>query len=104
MTRILTVEEQEYNRDSLLCDQMWAFHQDIFDVLDEKELADVAMYYPQDLDEVPDVFARRTVLVALNPGLDQRARTALAKAVLEIGIPLDQYDDHFPAAGMRPDD
>jgi|GEM_PF-5204323 len=89
MDRTLTPEQQKYNKDSLLCDQMWAFHPDIFDVLDAKETADLFKLYPQDFTHIPDAFAYRKKLIAEDPRLEVRARSALAKVLAEVGLALD---------------
>jgi hypothetical protein len=89
MDRTLTPEEQKYNRDSLLCDEMWAFHPNIFNVLDANETADLFKLYPQDFTHIPDAFAYRKMVTAGDHGLEGRAQSALAKVLAEVGLALD---------------
>lgn len=46
---------------------------------------DLLRYYPQDLDDIPDVFVYRLGLLAEEPALAERARTALVEVAAGIG-------------------
>lgn len=88
MVRVLSFEEQKYNRESLLCDDFWEFHPEIFSVLSDEEKADLLRYYPQDFTDIPDVFKYRRLMLGADPGLEGRARALLVKVLTPIGVDL----------------
>jgi hypothetical protein len=86
MGRNLSPEEVLYNTESLLCDNFWAFHPELFDVLTEHERDVLLAYYPQEFTHIPDVFAYRREIIRRDPKLAAEARALLARVLEPVGV------------------